>query len=198
MIVSRRKSRLLSTALLTALTVFSAIPELGAAPALADEFSYSYFDLSYLHIDGANGGAGSGSIEFNENVRLFGGGGFANDSGVDVTSYTAGIGYIARFNDDVNLIVDLGYAGAKADFFFGELKTDDVLVGASLRLRASPELEFEPSVGYLLGDTDELAYGVDARFWATSNVAIQLGIAGTSGGGDAAFTAGIRFGPKHR
>lgn len=171
---------------------------MASAGVHAAEFSYSYVDVSYLRVDSANGGNLNGSYEVARNVRLFGGVGFASNSGVDVTTYGAGLGYIARFNDAVNLALDVGYAGAKADVGSFDFRTNDVAVGASLRLRAAPNFEFEPSLSYLLGDTDELGYNLDARYWVNSQLAIQAGVGGVTGGGDAAFTIGLRFGPSQR
>ena len=123
----------------------AALCALGAQYVQADELSYSYVDLSYVHNDGADGGAITGSIDIGGNVRLFAGGLFASESGVDSTGLSAGAGYIVRFNDNANLIIDAGVAYAKVDAGFFEADDTDALVNLTLRFAPTISSKLNPA-----------------------------------------------------
>ncbi|MEM7217959.1 MAG: hypothetical protein AAF515_06305 [Pseudomonadota bacterium] len=184
------------SALVYALTAFCA---LAAGSAVADDFAYTYFEAAYVHSDGANGGLLAGSIDVSSNLRLRVGGTRLSESGVDLTAAGAGVDYIARVSETVNVLIGGGINYAEVDAGFFDADSTDASAGVSVRILASPNFEIEPSVGYVFGDFDDAVFGVDARYWFNRNVALQFGIGGsTADGSDAIFELGVRLGPQYR
>ena len=129
---------------------------LAAAPlaALAEDMSYSYVDLAYVdtEVDGVgpslDGFALRGSISFAENWFAFGEFAAQSVSGVDLDTYTVGLGGRYGIADNLDLFGRLGWT--KVEVSSGPIDVDDdgYLVDAGLRGRVGDAVELEGGVRY--------------------------------------------------
>ncbi|HKX59953.1 MAG TPA: outer membrane beta-barrel protein [Steroidobacteraceae bacterium] len=129
---------------------------LAAAPlaALAEDMSYSYIDLAYVDtdIDGVgpslDGFGLRGSIGFAENWFAFGEFAAQSVSGVDLDTYTVGLGGHYGVADNLDLFGRLGWT--KVEISSGPIDIDDdgYLIDAGLRGRVGDAVELEGGVRY--------------------------------------------------
>jgi len=182
----------------TALGLFCLGLGLASPASYADEFSYNYADIAFITSDGFSGARGRGSFEFLDDFRAIGELAFAGDNGVDLTTFSIGAGYIFRFNEQTNVVVDAGFSHAEVEFGGFDADASDFFARGSLRYEVAPDFEVEPSIGFLLGDTDELTLGVEGRYWFADQWAAQIEISGDTGPSDATFAIGVRWDPRAR
>ena len=147
---------------------------LAAAPlaALAEDMSYSYVDLAYVDtdIDGVgpslDGFGLRGSIGFAQNWFAFGEFAAQSVSGVDLDTYTVGLGGHYGLVENLDLVGRLGWT--KVEISSGPIDVDDdgYLVDAGLRGRVGDAVELEGGVRYTdFGDRgDSTGLFVGGRF----------------------------------
>ena len=129
---------------------------LAAAPlaALAEDMSYSYVDLAYVDtdIDGVgpslDGFALRGSIGFAQNWFAFGEFAAQSVSGVDLDTYTVGLGGHYGLADNIDLFGRLGWTNVEISSGPVDIDDDGYLVDAGLRGRVGDAVELEGGVRY--------------------------------------------------
>ena len=166
--------------------------------AYAEDFTYDYADLAFTTSDGFNGARLRGSYEFFQDIRAIGEVTLAGNGPADFTAFSIGAGYILGINEQANVIVDAGFSHAEVEVGGFEADASDFFVEGSLRYEIIPNVEVEPSIGFLLGGTDELTLGIEGRYWFHRNWAAQIEISGDTGPADAAFLIGVRWDPRIR
>lgn len=174
--------------------------------AQATDRAYSYGSIGYANTDGLDALAGSGSYEVGGNVRIVGGASYAETRGFTLRTFSLGAGYIARLSASTDLILDAGVLNVENQVFFIDAGDDNWggFGGATLRFAAGESVDIEPSLSYVklfdvdFGDDDQFVYGVTARFWVASRLALEVGINDSKDARDPTFSFGMRFGPKNR
>ncbi len=180
-----------------------ALLALCAAPALADEFSYSYINLGYqaveidlgggFDVDG-DGFAIGGSFEGGESWHIFGGYGSTSfDFGVDLNEFAIGGGYHTPISDKVDFVGELAYVTVEVEVP-GGFSTDDDGIGVSIGLRGmmSDVVELSGSINYVdLGGGGETSFGANA--WFNMGPAFALGISAGFGDDVTAYGVGVRW-----
>ena len=129
---------------------------LAAAPlaALAEDMSYSYVDLAYVDtdVDGVgpslDGFGLRGSVGFAPNWFAFGEFAAQSVSGVDLDTYTVGLGGLYGLAENIDLFDRLGWT--KVEISSGPIDVDDdgYLVDGGLRGRIGDAVELEGGARY--------------------------------------------------
>jgi len=174
-----------------------------AAPALAEELSYSYIDLGYeavefdvapgLNVDG-DGFAIGGSFEGGDSWNVIAGYGSTNfDFSVDLNEFIIGAGYHTPISDQVDFVAELAYVGIDVEVL-GTSVLDDDGIGASVGLRGmmSDVVELSGSINYVdLGGSGETSFDADA--WFNLSPAFALGINAGFGDDVTSYGVGVRW-----
>ena len=177
------------------------------------DISYRYLELGYVNIDiddvlpGINADGEGGGIRFSipvhPNVHLFAGYTDVNfDFDVDVTTWTAGVGYNYSVADKTDIVARVGYADGKERS--GGVSVDDngyalgiglrhMLVSDYIRASVLDGIELQGHVDYVdfddFGDDTTLTAGALFHF----NPVIAVGIEGTWGSDSSGYVAGVRL-----
>jgi len=179
---------------------------LASSVAYGTDRGYNYGSFSYSNTDGLDGYSGSGSYELGNNFRLTGGGSVVGASGINLRTFSLGLGYIGRLSSAADLVVDAGFLNVENQFLFFGTGDDDWGGFGSLTLRfaAGESVDIEPAVSYIklfdvdFGDDDQFVYGITGRYWIGSRFAIEVGVADSKDAVDPTFSIGMRFGRKKR
>lgn len=157
-------------------------------PALAEQPSYDYFQLtwqsvelddSFIDVDGDGLGL-SGSFEVGDNWHIVAGySDLGFDFGVDLTEFVIGGGYHTAMSSNTSFFANLVWVNAEADTGpFGSF--DDSGIGATVGIRSnlSENFELQGSVSYV--DLDDAGDGTSIAVggWYSFNDAFALGLLG--------------------
>lgn len=152
---------------------------LGLAGTANAEFNYNLVSASYgtvdfddLDVDGDGFGLAA-SFAIAENFHVFGGVDTADlDFDVDLTSWSAGMGYNTPISEKVDVIAQLSYENLEVDTPFGDADDDGFGLGVGLRVAASEKVELNGSVTYVdLSDSgDNTALGAGFLFNFTESI----------------------------
>lgn len=177
---------------------------LATSATYADDFAYDFVDIGYERSNPIDAGSLSGSYQLDDNIRTIAGLGFASAGFVDVFTLNAGLGYIFRPSETVNVVVDAGLNYFNIDTPFTDSNGEIGVFGSvKARVLIAPNFELEPNIGYTTPfdndfNIDDFTFGVDARYYLSEWVAIQGGIGGSTATDDASFNIGFRFGRQVR
>lgn len=166
-------------------SIFAVIAFLGfSVSASAQGFNYNYVAVGYSQVDfddadvDGDGFGIEGSYALNENVHLFGGYSQADfDFGIDLDSFSAGVGYNTAISQTIDFVGRLSYEyievsasglGSEDDNGFG--------LGIGLRAKASESIELNAGIQYVdLSDSgDNTAFGIGGIFALTDTIDIGL------------------------
>jgi len=172
----------------------------------ATDRGYSYGSFSYSNTDGLDGYSGAGSYDLGNNFRLTGGGSVVGTSGLNLRTFSLGLGYVGRLSSAADLVVDAGFLNIENQFLFVGTGDDEWggFGSLTLRLAAGENVDIEPAISYIklfdldFGDDEQFVYGVTARLWVASRFAIEVGVADSEDAIDPTFSIGMRFGRKKR
>lgn len=171
---------MLRTTLLVLVLVFS-------AASYAEDFDYSYVDLSYgildfddIDVDGDGFGLG-GSFAINPDFHVFAAYQSAGlDFDVDVTTFAAGIGYNTELSPTVDAVARLSYQYAEFDApGLGSVDDNGFGFGIGLRVAASDVVEINAGIEYVdFGDGgDDTGFSLGGFYSFTD--AFDLGLSGS-------------------
>jgi len=158
-----------------------------SAASYAEGFDYSYLDLSYgnlefddIDVDGDGFGL-AGSYAINPDIHVFAGYQGADlGFGVDVTSFSAGIGYNTELSPTVDAVARLSYEYAEVDGSgFGSADDNGFGLEVGLRFAASDLVEISAGIEHVdYGDGgDETGFNLGAFYSFTD--AFDLGLSGS-------------------
>ncbi len=152
---------------------------LGLAANAHAEFNYNLVSASYatvefddLDVDGDGFGL-AGSFEVAESFHVFGAMDTADlDFDVDLTSYSAGLGYHTPISETVDVVARLSYESLEIDTPLGEADDNGFGLGVGIRVAASEQIELNGSVTYIdLGDSgDDTALGLGFLYNFTDSI----------------------------
>lgn len=155
--------------------------------ALADDFDYNFVSGSYgqididdLNVDGDVYGLGL-SIGIAENIHMFADyQGSDLDFGLDVSEWSAGIGYNTPISDVMDVVAQLSYEYVDLDApGIGGFDDDGYGLFVGLRAAMSESVEIEAGISYIdLNDSgDNTTF--DAGFLFNVSETIALGVNGS-------------------
>lgn len=172
-----------------------------AAPALAGDLSYNYFELGYqridvddINVDGDGFGLG-GSFEVGENWFITASYATAElDFGVDFDQLSAGVGYHVDMSENADFFATLSYVSVEASVpGFGSADDDGFGVSIGVRGMVSEKVELTGSLGYVdLSDSgDSTSFGASGYY--NFNDAFALGLVVSTDDDVTAYGLGARF-----
>ena len=172
-----------------------------AAPALAeDPLSYGFVQLDYVDAELDGGPDGDGfdlglSVELGETLYAFGGYGDLDFEGIELSSWTVGLGAHAPLGERASGFVQVGYIDADVEVvLFGTGEDDGWTAAAGVRgLLADARVELAAAIDYIdLSDSgDDTAFRVEARY--NVNRALSLGVGYATSDDTDALSLGARF-----
>ena len=157
------------------------------APVASAEFDYTWIGASYgnvdfddLNVDGDGFGL-DGSLGVTESFHLFGAVETADlDFNVDITRFSAGVGYNTPLAEAIDVIAQLSYESLDIDTAIGNADDDGFGLGAGFRAELTDLVELNGLISYVdyddSGDdtiidlgllfnlSDQLALGVNGSF----------------------------------
>lgn len=168
------------------------VPALGAAqegtrPAKSS-FNYTYAELGYdttdfdvgpgnNNVDG-DGFALSGSFRLTDDWHLYAAYGQDNlDFGIDVDTFTIGVGYAYPIRDDVDLYGRVLYIDEQVDLP-GPANADDNGLGLQFRVRGrvNEKLELEGGLQYVDVGNSDTSLQASARYYFTKEFSAGVGV----------------------
>ena len=155
-----------------------------AAPALAGDLSYNYFQLDYrridvddISVDGDGFGLG-GAFEVGENWFIVAGYATADlDFGVDLDQLEAGVGYHADMSENADVFATLSYVSVEASApGVGSLDDNGFGIRVGVRGMVNEQVELTGSIGYVDLDDfgDGTSLGASAFYSFTDAFALGL------------------------
>ncbi|HEX5788831.1 MAG TPA: outer membrane beta-barrel protein [Woeseiaceae bacterium] len=171
-------------------------------PALAQDLSYNYLELTYswteidagfADVDG-DGFGFKGSLEVGDMWHIFAGIGQADlDQGVDYDQIVIGGGLHTPIAPNMSLYLDLAYINVDAAGPGGSFDDDGLGTELGLRMWAMPQLEVRGALSYTdLGDSDAQT-GIEGAAWYefSRNFAAGFGIGFTDDTSE--YGLGLRY-----
>jgi len=141
-------------------------------------FGYGQVDLDDVNVDGDGFGI-DGSYAINSDFHVFGAYDTANlDAGVDLSRFSAGVGYNTELSNVVDAFARLSYEWAEVDV--PGLGSDDDSgygFGVGLRFAATPELEVDGGIKYVDyggANGDDTAFNLGGLYSFTPAFAVGL------------------------
>jgi hypothetical protein len=163
------------------LKTLAIIGALAAAPmaANAEGMDYTYVEGGYAQfdLDGVSGSLDGfflrGSVAVTDQVFLSADYLDVSGSGADTQLYTVGVGGRYPLSDVLDVTGRVAYVGTEASGGGFSADDDGYSVGAGLRGRLAESFELEGNVTYYdVGDGDDTALGVAARYFFTDQFAV--------------------------
>jgi hypothetical protein len=174
-----------------------------AAPALAEDFSYSFLEAGYLsnEIDSAgldgSGFALSGSYEFNQ--QLFGFASIADSeydqgSGVSTNALSVGVGFAWPLGTSVDLVSGIAYERLRLHIDgIGSERETGYSLNTGLRASVAESLEVTAGVKYidLGGGADDFTLSAGGRYYFTPAFAAGIDVSDNDDG--SAWIISLRY-----
>jgi hypothetical protein len=155
--------------------------------------SYSFGEIRYVDVDdGGNGFELGGSFQFN--ASWFGVASLSSldfGSGVDVTSFEIGAGYVAPLRDNWDLQANARIIRTEVDTRFGNANDTGIGLLGGVRGLLVPKLELRGNVHYVNVDESDVFLEVAGDWYITPQFAAGLSV--EFGGDVDLWTIGARY-----
>jgi hypothetical protein len=159
----------------------------------SSQFNYTYVELSYdeteydiaaAEIDG-DGFTVTGSFEINEEWHAVASYGIADlDFGIDLDTWSAGVGYVFPLREDIDLYGRVLYVNLDADLGPFDRDDDGLALQFRVRMLVADQVEVEGGIQYVDIEESDASLQVGARYYFTEefSAGLNLNVAGDNDG----------------